>query len=148
LKTWWRLPDWLPDDPNPRAASALYLLALPASFCGLLGFFLGTARLRRRPGLGPIIGWGMIGMIGMFAASWYLPTVAIGAFGHARFYSYATGSVVVMLGLGFQAILKLWPRVRVILWILIFLQVGAFWWLLLSGPYYGFQDPCPVLGSP
>lgn len=146
--TWWRLPDWLPDDPNPYAASALYLTALPISLCGLVGFLLGLIRCRREAAWLPVMGWWIIGVIGMFAGSWFLPTVAIGSFCHARFYIYATGSVIVMLGLGFQFLMNRWPRLQMILWILVILQTAAFWWLLLSGPYYSFQETWPVLSSP
>jgi len=146
--TWWHLPDWLPDDPNPRAASALYLLAFPVSIIGVLGFFLGLKRFPREPGLLPVMGWWIIGLIGMFVGSWFLPTVAIGSFCHPRFFNYASGSVVVLLGLGFQFLLNRWPRLRLILWILVILQTAAFWWLLLSGPCYSFYNPWPVMLSP
>ena len=146
--TWWRLPDWLPDDPNQWAASMLYLAALPISLCGLIGFILGIIRCRRDPSWLPVMGWWVIGLIGMFIGSWFLPTVAIGSFCHPRFYIYATGSVIVMLGLGFQFLINRWPRLQIILWILVLLQTATFWWLLLSGPYYSFQDPWPVMMSP
>ena len=146
--TWWRLPDWLPEEPDPLAASSLYLLAFPISIIGVLGFLLGVKRCGSEPGLFPVIGWWVIGMIGMFIGSWFLPTVSIGSFCHARFYIYATGSVIAMLGLGFQFIMNSWPRFRIVLWIVVILQAAAFWWLLMSGPYYGFQNPWPVLLPP
>lgn len=136
--SWWRLPDWLPEDPEPLAASALYLMAFPISIIGVLGFLLCVKRCWREPGLLPVMGWWVIGMIGMFVGSWFLPTVAIGSFCHARFYIYATGSVIVMLGIGFQFLMNRWPWLRIILWIVVIMQAAAFWWLLLSGPYYSW----------
>ena len=138
--TWWRLPDWLPDDPNPWAAAALYLIALPVAFCGVLGLFIGLNRCRKSGAYLPVMGWWIIGLIGMFVGSWFLPTVAIGSFCHPRFLNYASGSVVVILGLGFQAIIVKWTGLHILLWIVVVLQTVVFWWLILSGPFYGLMS--------
>jgi len=138
--TWWRLPDWLPNNPNPRAASALYLIALPVSLCGVLGLFSGLIRCRREAVWLPVAGWWIIGLTGIFIGSWFLPTVAIGSFCHPRFLNYATGSAVVFVGLGFQVIVEKWPRLRIVLWVVVIMQTVAFWWLILSGPFYGLMS--------
>ena len=49
--TGWRLPDYLPDNPNPRAASSLYASALPITCIGILGFLAAFPELKEsRPG--------------------------------------------------------------------------------------------------
>ena len=69
-------------------------------------------------------------------------------FDQIRYLNYATASQVALLALGFQTIMKRWPRLRVILYVLVCLQVIIFWWLLLSGPFYSVRDPWPNLMSP
>lgn len=138
--TWWSLPDHIPQKPNPAAARLLYLAALPVSLIGLLGAVLALAHLDR-PLYWPTVGWAL-GAAALLLGVSYLVEVP---FSHARLFSFAVGSGVVFLALGFQTLLRWKPSLEPWLWVYLAALTAVFWHLLLAGPFYSFWPVWPRL---
>ncbi len=146
--TWWRLPRFLPDAPNPWATSGLYIVALPVTLIGVFGFLLGFIRMENDPAWFPILGWWLIGLIAILIGSWYIPDVQVGSFINPRFIYFSSASQIVFFAYGFQRIIERWPSARFAIAILVVAQVVIFWWLLLDGPFYSFWEPWPDMRCP
>jgi len=146
--SWWNLPDYLPALPDPEATRGLYLTALPISLCGIFGIFLAMTRIKKQPAWFPVVSWVLIGLVVMFIGTFTFPNLRCSSLLKPRYISYAAGSQVVLLAFVFQEIIRHLPVFRGIIICLVFIQLIAFWWLLLSGPFYSFITPWPCLTSP
>ena len=138
--TWWSLPDHIPQKPDPAAARLFYLAALPVSLIGLLGAMLALAHLDR-PLYWPTVCWAL-GAVTLLLGVSHLVEVP---FSHARLFSFAVGSSVVFLTLGFQTLLRWKPSLEPWLWAYLSALTAVFWYLLLSGPFYSFWPVWPRL---
>lgn len=138
--TWWSLPDHIPQKPDPAAARLLYIAALPVSLLGLLGAVLALAHLGR-PLYWPTVCWAL-GAVALLLGVSYLVEVP---FSHARLFSFAVGSGVVFLALGFRTLLRWKPALEPWLWVYLSALTAVFWYLLLAGPFYSFWPVWPRL---
>jgi len=140
----WQPPHFLPDPPTPILVAGFSLIAMLITAIGLFGFSVGVGRAVRQPVWFVLIVWP-----GFYLAAWLFMRLFLFQPGqHIRHLLFSSGSQVAVLALGFQALLHWRPGLKRVLWILIILQVGLFWLILLGGPFYSLHTPWPQLMPP
>ena len=141
---WWSLPDFLPERPSAPATRAVFITALPITIFFLAGFIMAIFKIRDHPGWLPPLSWIFIIFIFVFLASIFFPEPRWACHTYPRMWLGGAGGLLAAFGLIAQTLINYRPATRWILYLLLGLQVAAFWWLLLSGPFYSFYDPWPL----
>lgn len=142
---WWSLPDYLPDRPASLPTAAMYAVALPVTLLGLAGLGAAGAAARKNPAWLPALGWVGVAAFFVILASVLMPEPRWGCHAYPRMWLGAAGGIIGSFGLGVEKVIGRWPRFRWLIYALVGLQVAVFWWLLLSGPFYSFHQPWPVM---
>lgn len=142
---WWSLPDFLPDRPPALPTAAIYLTALPLTGIFLFGLGVALWKVSRRPEWLPPLGW--TGAVAFFVilASILFPEPRWGCHAYSRMWLGAAGGLIPLFALGCSRIIERRSALRWIIYSLVGLHVAVFWWLLLSGPFYSFYDPWPII---
>ncbi len=142
---WWSLPDYLPDRPPALPTAAMFAAALPVTLLGLGGLAAALVEVRRNPAWLAPLGWVGVAAFFVILASVVMPEPRWGCHAYPRMWLGAAGGVVGFFGLGIERVTARWPRIRWLVYGLVGLQLAVFWWLLLSGPFYSFQRPWPIM---
>lgn len=142
---WWSLPDFLPDRPPALPTAAIFITALPLTgifLAGLAGVLWG---IKGTPRWLPPLGW--IGVVAFFVilASVLFPEPRWGCHVYPRMWLGAVGGIIPLFALGCSRIVERRPTIRWVIYSLVGIHVAVFWWLLLSGPFYSFYQPWPIM---
>ena len=142
---WWSLPDFLPDRPLALPTAVIFITALPITVMILTGLVMALWRSKTVPAWIPPIGW--IGIVAFFVllASYLFPEPRWGCHTYPRMWLGASGGIISLFALSCWRIIELRPSSRWIIYSLVGVHVLAFWWLLLSGPFYSFYHPWPLM---
>ena len=141
---WWSLPDFLPGRPDARATKAMFITALPITILFLAGLLFALFKIKRYPHWLPALGWVFIIAFFVFMASYYFPEPRYACHTYPRMWLGGVGGMLPAFGLICHTLTRRWPPTRWILYALVGLQLIAFWWLLVSGPFYSFYKPWPL----
>jgi len=140
---WWSLPDFLPDRPEAAATRAIFITALPISIVFLTGFLLAFCKIKRNPRLLPALSWVFVIALFVLLASCFFPEPRWACHTYPRMWLGGAGGMMAAFGLACSELSRRWPATRWIIFLLVGLQLIAFWWLLLGGPFYSFHHPWP-----
>jgi len=142
---WWSLPDFLPDRPPALPTASIFLTALPLAGIFLAGLIIALWKITRTPEWMAPLGW--IGIVAFFVilASVLFPEPRWGCHTYSRMWLGAAGGIIPLFALGCSKIAERRPSLRWVIYSLVGLHMAAFWWLLISGPFYSFYDPWPIM---
>ncbi len=140
----WQPPPFLPDPTPPRLVAGFSLTALALTLVGVFGVLRGAGKAVRQADWLALLVWPVFYVLAWLLMKWFLRQPGQ----HIRHLLFSSGSLMAFLALGFQGILLRRPGLKPALWLLIGLQTGLFWWILLGGPFYSFHSPWPVLMPP
>lgn len=140
----WSLPSHLPDPPNPYLTVLFFLTALFMSFSLCSGAVISARSALVRPEYFAVLIWILI-----FVAVWIVANLLLGfPVADVRYILFSLGSQVAFLALGWQTVIRRWPRIRKALWALVVLHTVLFFLILSGGPFYYFHSTWPNLTSP
>nr|HPJ72530.1 hypothetical protein [bacterium] len=140
---WWSLPDQLPDRPNSMATRLIFITALPVSLLLLGALVFSLLNSINDPRRLALIGWAVTVFGFLFLASIFFPEPRWACHTYPRHCLGAAGALLGCLGLFFNDLLRKGKTVQIILTTVVLFHLAAFWVLLLSGPFYGLENPWP-----